>query len=502
MTKKTRSCGLLAHLTSLPSPFGIGDVGTASQQFIRFLKDAGQAFWQILPLCPTDLGSASSPYSSISAFAGNVLLISPERLREQDLITDDDLIVVPTGPKDRVDYPAVTKFKDRLISIAQRRLATQPRLQKKYAAFCERSNDWIEDFSLFAALKEHLGGKAWTDWPQELRDRNGDALAQVRRNLADRIDHHRLGQYLFFSQFEAMHDECRSAGIQLIGDLPIYVNHDSVDVWAHPDYFKLDQAGRPTVVAGVPPDYFSPTGQLWGNPVYDWDHILHHDDSWWLHRMDHALNLFDVVRIDHFRGFSAYWEVPADHETAIDGRWVTGPGTAFFDRVTKRFNPLPVIAEDLGIITDDVRALMAHYDIAGCRVLLFAFGDDLWDNPHKPHNHVENCVVYTGTHDNNTAAGWFAEETGPAERRRVEETLGHPTNADQVSWDLCRIALSSKARLSILPVQDILGLDGRARMNRPATTKGNWQWRLSAEQLTPQIAQRIKEETIKCGRNQ
>ncbi|MCD6500161.1 MAG: 4-alpha-glucanotransferase [Deltaproteobacteria bacterium] len=502
MTNKPRSSGLLAHLTSLPSPFGIGDLGIAADRFIRFLDDAGQSYWQILPLCPTDLGSASSPYSSISAFAGNVLLISPEQLREQGLVTDDDLDGAPTGPENKVDYAAVTAFKDRLISVARQRLAEHPEIRNAFSIFCEHTKDWLEDFCLFAALKEHFEGKAWTDWPEPLRDRQDDALAEIRGLLADRIEHHRLGQYLFFSQFESMHEHCKDAGIKLIGDLPIYVNHDSVDVWSHPDYFKLDRTGRPTVVAGVPPDYFSPTGQLWGNPVYDWDHILNQDDTWWLRRMDHALTLFDVVRIDHFRGFAAYWEIPADHETAIDGRWADGPGTAFFDRLTKRFNPLPVIAEDLGIITDDVRALMAQYEIPGCRVLLFAFGDDLWDNPHKPHNHVENCVVYTGTHDNNTAAGWFAEETGPDERRRLEDTLGHATSPEQVSGDLCRLALSSKANLSILPIQDVLGLDGRARMNRPATIAGNWKWRLTADQLTAEIAQRLRAETIASGRHQ
>jgi 4-alpha-glucanotransferase len=494
-----RASGILLHISSLPSHFGIGDMGPEAYRFADFLAEAKQRFWQILPLNPTERVYGNSPYHSISAFAGNPLIISPDLLVQDGLLTKTDYRPIPNGPRGRVDYDIAVPYKEKLFNIAYERFAKTID-REEYDRFCSQNASWLEDFALFVALKSHFKGKPWSEWPPEIRDRQPDAVQSMQEDLYDTIEQEKFLQYLFFHQWLALKRYCNEKGIKIIGDMPIYVDYDSVDVWTHPTIFKLDADRQPEAVAGVPPDYFSATGQLWGNPVYQWNTLKEREFDWWIQRMGHTLTLFDVVRIDHFRGLVAYWEVPAGEQTAINGQWVEAPVYDFFNALRARFPSLPVIAEDLGVITPDVREVMHHFKLPGMKVLLFAFGEDNPEHPYLPHTYEENAVVYTGTHDNNTAKGWFEQEAKPEDKKRLFQYLGHKTSAQEIPWELIRLAMESKANLALIPMQDVLGLGEEDRMNRPATGEGNWEWQLRLGQLTSKLAEKLRVLTETCGR--
>jgi 4-alpha-glucanotransferase len=497
---KKRRCGLLLHLTSLPSPFGIGDIGPWAYQFVDFLAKCKQTLWQILPLNPTDPIHNNSPYNSISAFACNRLLISPELLIQDDLLLKSDLESAPLFPKDKVDFRAVHHYKNILLERAYGRFKRKNQ-HPDYERFCAEQSSWLDDFALFMALKLEFSGQVWSDWPQALRDRRTEDLHAAQRKLSRRVDREKFVQYLFFRQWNSLKNYCHEQGVQIIGDIPIYVDHDSADVWVHPELFKLDESKKPYVVAGVPPDYFSKTGQRWGNPIYRWDILKEEGYPWWTQRIAHNLTLFDFVRIDHFRGLVAYWEIPATEETAVNGNWIEAPALDFFNHLLKEFPGLPLIAEDLGIITPDVRETMDHFHFPGMKVLLFAFGHDLPTNPYIPHNFPRDCVAYTGTHDNNTAKGWLETEASPDEQKGLFRYLGRNVPLDELPQELIRLVMMSVANAAIFPVQDILGLGAESRMNLPSTREGNWEWRLSPDLLTPQVAERLREMTEIYGRS-
>jgi len=496
---KRRTGGILLHLTSLPSPFGIGDLGPWAFRFVDFLAETKQSLWQILPLNPTDPEHYSSPYHSTSAFACNPLLISPEVLVQDGLLDKTEVRSLPDFPLNRVDYRGVGSYKGRLFNKAHERFRGK-KPPYEYERFCSESSQWLADFALFVALKSHFNGRVWSEWPQEIRDRHPKALKSARKDLQEKVEMVKFLQYVFFNQWNALKSYCNHKGIQIIGDIPIYVEHDSADVWIHPEIFKLDNEKRPSVVAGVPPDYFSETGQLWGNPIYRWDILQENGFSWWIQRMERNLKISDVVRIDHFRGLVAYWEVPATENTAINGKWVEVPVMDLFNQLMKKFPFLPVIAEDLGLITPDVREIMHHFDLPGMKVLLFAFGEDLPTNPYIPHNLPGNCVAYTGTHDNNTVRGWFEGDEAPEDKKRLLRYLGRDIPLEELHWELIRLLMMSVANTAIFPMQDILGLGGEARMNRPATLEGNWEWRMAPDLLTPDVALKLREMTEMYGR--
>jgi 4-alpha-glucanotransferase len=495
----TRGSGILLHMTSLPSPCGIGDLGPAAYRFADFLAGAAQRYWQILPLMPTMTIQGNSPYSSPSAFACNPLLISPELLAEHGYLEAPDLDNLPELPRDRVDYPAVIDLKQSLFDIAYDRFR-QRRDRAEFDGFCSQNSHWLEDFVLFTVLKPRFEERVWSEWPVEFRDRHPDALAAARTDFADEIAKHRFIQFLFYKQWFALKQYCNDRRIEIIGDIPIYVSYDSADAWSDPQIFKLDEQKKLIYMAGVPPDYFSRTGQLWGNPVYNWDVCKGTGFKWWLRRMEHTLSLYDIVRIDHLRGLVAYWEVPATETTAINGRWVEVPSKGFFDTMLRRFPDFPIIAEDLGVITPDVRELMNHYGFPGMKVLLFAFNEDNPEHPYLPHTYEPNCVVYTGTHDNDTVRGWFEHGARAEDKRRVSKYVGHDVGPADVSREFVTLAMKSPADKAITPLQDILGLGNEARMNTPATLNGNWAWRLLGDQINPEVTQRLLEATKTSGR--
>lgn len=494
-----RSSGILFHLTSLPGPFGIGDMGPWAYRFVDFLAESRQTYWQILPLTPTDKNHGHSPYHSPSAFAGNPLLISPERLVKDGLLDETDLSPVPECPPGRVDFAAVGTYKEKLLRRAYDRFRSRGE-GDDFNRFCRRHAGWLDGFTLFEALKSHYDGERWDIWPAEMRDRESGALSALRDELGERLQELKFRQYLFFRQWVDLRRYCRQKHIQIIGDLPIYMPYDSADVWMYPELFKLGEDKRPSVVSGVPPDYFSATGQLWGHPVYRWDALKKSNYAWWFQRLGHQLDLFDVVRIDHFRGLVAYWEVPASEKTAINGKWVSVPVDDFFSQLMKQYACLPIIAEDLGTITPDVREIMCRYQLPGMRVMLFAFGDDFPNGAFVPHNHVKHCFIYSGTHDNNTARGWFENEAAAEEKKRLARYLGRQVSATDISWTMIRLAMMSVANTAIIPMQDLLGLGAEARMNDPSKTDGNWYWRLDKDPITEEMIDRLREITETYGR--
>jgi 4-alpha-glucanotransferase len=496
---KRRASGILLHVTSLPSPYGIGDAGPGAYRFVDFLAETGQSYWQILPLNPTDPDHHNSPYHSFSAFASNPWLISPERLIEDGLLDKKDLTPAPGFSRDRVNYQGAIEYKERLFARAFARFMGQAG-NFEYEKFCSENKGWLDDFALFVALKDRFGGRGWCEWPQEIRDREPGALQGARQELHQEVEMNRFLQFVFAQQWYSLKRYCHEKDIQIIGDIPIYVDQASADVWAHPDLFALDEAKRPAAVAGVPPDYFSETGQLWGNPLYRWDVLRERKYDWWIQRIAQSLKRCDALRIDHFRGLVAYWEVPADEETAIHGKWTEAPVWEFLDHLARRFPSLPFIAEDLGLITPDVREVMRHFELPGMKVLLFAFGGDSATNPYVPHNHVRNCVAYTGTHDNNTVRGWFEAEATPEEKSALSRYLGREVPVEDLHWELIRMIMMSVANTVIFPMQDVLGLGGDARMNRPASLDGNWEWRLSADLLNAKLAGRLLDMTRTYGR--
>ena len=494
-----RASGLLLHITSLPSPFGIGDIGPAACRFADFLADARQTYWQILPLTATSEINGNSPYASPSAFAGNSLLISPEAMLADDLIRREDIGEYPRFPDGLVDYKAVKQYKMRLLDKAFERFQARS-ADPAFEKFCHDQADWLEDYSLFAALKGHFEAAAWWDWPPPIRDRDRSALTEWKKRSREEIKKQQYFQCLFYKQWAALKDYCNKKNIYFIGDMPIYVSGDSADVWANPQLFKLDKEKRPSAVAGVPPDYFSETGQLWGNPVYRWDVLKETRYAWWMKRLRHNLAFFDGIRLDHFRGFVAYWEVPAGERTAKNGKWIKAASDDFFAALVLQFPDVPIFAEDLGLITPDVRAVMKRFGFAGMKLLIFGFGEDMANNPYALHNHEKNSLVYTGTHDNNTAKGWFLEEASAADRERLARYVGHAVTQDNVHAEFTRLAFMSAAETAIVPMQDLLGLGSEARMNRPATTDGNWAWRVLAEQLGGALAAQLAETTALYGR--
>ena len=502
-----RSAGVLLHPTSLPGPHGIGDLGGEAHAFAEMLARCGQSWWQMLPIVPPGMGD--SPYNSISAFAGNPLLLSLQRLSREGYLPREYLSA-PRFAEERADFAAVGRFK-------------LPRLQKAFERFEEQSGfsanpefqsfrahnaAWLEDYALFSALRQAHAGAPWTRWEADLRERRPRALEKARRALYGQVRFQLFLQYQFFRQWRALRKQCHSLGIGIIGDIPIFVSHDSADVWSHPELFWLDKRGRPLKVAGVPPDYFSKTGQLWGNPLYRWDVMGRRGFDWWISRFRSAFEDFDAVRLDHFIGFHNYWEIPADSPTAERGRWVLAPGKDLFAQVEKKLGPLQFIAEDLGVMTPSVNALRDRFDFPGLKVLQMGFGTDADADGYKPHNYRRHCVVYTGTHDNDTTRGWFNDKSSLTstrsredirkERAAVLRYLG--TDGKDIHWDMIRLALMSVADTAIIPAQDLLGLGSSARMNLPGTAQGNWGWRLKDGAFSGKIRQRWASLTKTYGR--
>jgi 4-alpha-glucanotransferase len=497
-----RASGLLLHVTSLPSPYGIGDLGSAAFSWIDRLHDAGQKWWQSLPLGPTGYGN--SPYQSLSSFAGNALLVSPDSLISDGLLQASD--VQSNFSADAVDYEAVNSFKRRLLEKAwanfkaeEHRDHIKDDLLPAYEEFRATQASWLEDYALFRALKAKYNGAYYLTWPAPMVQRDPMALAEARRELADHIDQVRFAQFLIFRQADQLKEHAHAHGIGLIGDLPFFVSPDSSDVWADPEFFVLDEQRRPRFVAGVPPDYFSAQGQLWGNPVYNWDALRATGYRWCIDRLRALLNHVDVIRLDHFRGFAAVWYVPAGASTAQSGQWVPGPGASFFQAVNSDLGHLPFIAEDLGIITPDVRALRDQFQVPGTRVLQFAF-DGHADNPYLPRNFVSNTVVYTGTHDNATTRQWY-EELPDDQRHNLWNYLQRPPGrSDEAAAELIRLAWSSPAALAIAPLQDLLNLGSEARMNVPGRPDGNWRWRVREDMLSFQTFQWLQQLTEQSKR--
>lgn len=496
---KKRGSGILLHITSLPSPYGIGDLDSGAYRFVDFLAQAKQCYWQILALNPIDPAYGNSPYHSISAFAFNTLLINPDLMIEEGLLHKRDVEPMPHFPLNRVDYNSVIPYKRKLLNKALTRFKKRGK-NDEYKKFCIENSFWLDDFALFVTLKAHFKGQVWSEWPSQIRDRQPEALQSLKNELHDKIEEEKILQYIIYKQWLLLKHHCHQKRIHIIGDMPIYMDYDSVDLWTHPELFKLDHRKRPYAVAGVPPDYFSDTGQLWGNPLYRWDVLKESKYDWWMQRMEHNLKLYDIVRIDHFRGFVGYWEVPATEKTAINGKWIEAPAGDFFQHLNKRFHSPPIIAEDLGTITPDVREVMRQFAYPGMKVLLFAFGEDDSMHPYLPHTYEKNCVVYSGTHDNNTVRGWFEKEAKLEDKKRVFRYIGREISEREIHWEFIKLAMMSVANTVVFPMQDVLGLGAEARMNRPATSEGNWEWRLLPEQLTSSFAEKLSEITEISGR--
>jgi 4-alpha-glucanotransferase len=492
----TRSSGIVLHPTSLPSPDGIGDLGTESRRFVDYLVSAGQGLWQVLPLGPTGFGD--SPYQCFSALAGNPLLISLESLAR-------GVFAAPAFRCDRVDFEHVIPWKMAALSTAAREFDRDASAaeRRRFEEFCDENAGWLDDFALFMALKGLDPARVWSQWDEDIRVRDPLALKRWRERLHEQIAMHKFLQYAFFTQWGELRSWCQEHGVRIMGDLPIYVAHDSVDVWVNPQYFQLDEAGNPTSVAGVPPDYFSATGQLWGNPIYAWDALARDNYGWWVTRFRALMKLVDVVRLDHFRGFEAYWEIPAGARTAEGGRWVKGPGGALFRTLRDAFGDLPLVAENLGVITPEVEALREEFGLPGMSILQFAFGTDPQAPGFRPHNYSRAMVAYTGTHDCDTTVGWwtshgYGESTRGAEDIRAERDYARRylnTDGARIHWDFIRALSASVADTVLIPLQDVLGLGSEARMNQPATLSGNWRWRYLPEMLTPETASELRKIT-------
>jgi 4-alpha-glucanotransferase len=511
--KRTRASGILLHPTSFPGPHGIGDLGAEAFRFVDFLVEAKQSLWQVLPLGPTGYGD--SPYASFSSFAGNPLLINLDKLVDAGDLSPADLAEVPPFPKDAVDFGWVISWKVPLLEKAASNFLSGASAERKAAfeAFCAEQAVWLDDYALFLAVKQYFDAKAQAEqapgamwsyyWDKDIALRQPTAMQRWRETQTQVIAVKKVLQFYFFQQWTELRQYANQRGVRLIGDIPIFVAPDSVDVWANLELFRVNEAGQLTAQAGVPPDYFSPTGQLWGNPLYDWNKMAAQGYKWWIERIRTTLRLVDIIRIDHFRGFEAYWEVPATETTAIKGKWIKAPGLEFFEAVRQALGELPILAEDLGIITPEVEALRDHFEFPGMLILQFAFdtpesGALPGVNTYLPHNHRRNAVVYTGTHDNDTTRGWYQERT-PAEQDLIRRYLGRPD--DDMVWDLIRLAMASVARYAIIPFQDALNLGNEARMNTPSVPGGNWSWRYRPEALNPWVAARLGELVTLYGRD-
>ena len=491
-----RESGILLHPTSLPGPHGVGDFGNSAFRFVDWLERAGQRLWQVMPLGPTGFGD--SPYSSPSAFAGNPLLVSLEWLHGDGLLVDEDIHPVHPFPEHVVDFDSVTPFRMNALRRAFDRLesGTSPGLKSEFDEFVNSPPVWLHDYALFVSIKKDLGGGWWLDWPKDIRTRQPAAITEWSEKLATDIRFHSFVQFLFLRQWGEVRKYANDRGIRVIGDIPIFVALDSADVWANQDQFQLDSEGRPRFVAGVPPDFFSKTGQLWGNPTYDWSRMKEDGYAWWVERLRATRTVVDIVRIDHFRGFGAAWHVPAGDPDATGGHWEVAPGGEVFAAAMRELGEFPVIVEDLGIITPDIVTLREILNFPGMNVLHFAFDDDP-ANMYLPHNVKRNSVTYTATHDNQTSVGWFGS-LSDAERQSVRHYLGH--HADDIAWDLLRLAWASVSNTAIAPMQDVLRLGDEARMNTPATASGNWAWRMLPSQLDPLLADGMRDITRTYGR--
>jgi len=501
-----RQSGILLHPTSLPGRYGIGELGREALAFVDFLGETGQSIWQVLPLGPTGYGD--SPYQCFSAFAGNPLLVSLDTLADEGLLEAADLASA-SFPPDAVDFGAVIAFKRPLLAKAfstfERTAAVSGR--DLFDQFCRDEAAWLDDFALFMALKDAHAGAAWNTWEEGLLNRNPEELARARRDHAAAIRAVQFAQFLFFDQWTRLHRTALSRGITVMGDIPIFVAHDSSDVWARPDLFALAADGGAALQAGVPPDYFSATGQLWGNPLYRWDALARTGYAWWVERFRASLRLYDSVRLDHFRGFEAYWEIPGGETTAVNGRWVKGPGPALFDALQAALGPLPIVAENLGVITPEVEALREGYGWPGMAILQFAFGDDSQANDFLPHNYPRNRVVYTGGHDNDTTVGWWTAGVGDSTRSEAEVARERDFalryvggDGSEIHWDFIRTVMASVADVVIVPLQDVLGAGNEARMNLPGRLGGNWHWRFREGAVTPEMTARLSMLTRTFGR--
>jgi len=492
-----RASGVLLHPTSLPGPFGSGDFGPDAYKFVDWLASAGQTYWQVLPLGA--IGPGNSPYMSSSAFAGSILMIDLAELATQDWLSQKELIPHPEFHSDRVDFALLQPFRMSVLRRAAMHFFARPddKMRPAYEEFCAAEGEWLHDYALFMTIAERANWCDWNHWPSDLVHRKPQALLHVEKTSADEIGFWKFCQWCFARQWLKLKHYANQRGIRIIGDVPIFVAYQSADVWAHQELFELDENGRPSVVAGVPPDYFSETGQLWGNPLYRWDAHEQTGYAWWIARLRHALQLADLVRIDHFRGFAAYWEVPVDALNAINGKWMPGPGEKLFEAFAKAFPQMPIIAEDLGLITPDVVELREKFNLPGMRILQFAFGEDEI-NHFLPHNYVENTVAYTGTHDNDTTIGWW-KTVSDHERDFARRYLG--SNGDAIQQDMMRAISASSANMVIFPMQDVLGLSGEHRMNYPGKPTGNWEWRFAWDQVKPEQTQELAHMVVEHGRS-
>ena len=488
----------MLHITSLPSHYGTGDMGPAAYRFVDFLADSAQKYWQILPVNPPTVDSIHCPYSALSAFAGDPLLISPANLHEHNLLSSNDLSNLPDFQTGKADFARSSALKTALFDKAYDRFKNAPS-DPDFLRFCTENAAWLDDYCLFVTLKKNLQTGFWCDWPIELRDRDPSAIQAAKSKFADAINSHKFLQYQFLQQWSRLKNYCAAKGIKIIGDIPIYLAYDSADVWANPQFFKLDKNKKPAFVAGVPPDPFCKTGQLWSNPVYDWKTLKNSNFSWWIDRIKHNLSLFDMVRIDHFRAFVAYWQIPAKHKTAEKRKWIRAPKDTFFKKLLENIPPNSIIVEDLGFITPAVRTFVDKQNLSGMRVLQWAFSDDK-SNPHAIDNHTARSVVYTGTHDNNTLKGWFENDLTEKQKQTVLKAAAAETDPENIHWKLIEMAMSSRAHLAIIPMQDLLGLGEDGRMNRPGTIEGNWNWQITPGLVTSAIARKLNETTQNARR--
>ena len=489
-----RSAGVLLNPTSLPGKYGIGDLGSEAFRFIDFLKDAGQTLWQVFPLGPTGYGD--SPYQCFSAFAGNPLLISPEKLKEDELLSEEDLVNPLGSSPQKIDYGQVIEYKKTLHRKAYNNFTNDSKKNRdEFDEFCSDHKDWLDDFALFIAAKDYHNGEVWSKWEKDLVLRKEEAIIKWTERLSEDIQYQKFVQFNFFRQWKAVRKYANQNGIKIIGDMPIFIAYDSADLWANKELFTVDEEGNLTFVAGVPPDYFSATGQLWGNPLYKWKVMEKDEFLWWRKRFESLLELVDIIRIDHFRGFEAYWKIPGDAETAINGKWIKAPGGKLFQTLNKYLGDLPILAEDLGVITPQVEALRDEFNFPGMKVLQFAFGKGM-QSKFLPHNYIQNCVVYTGTHDNDTTRAYFEKEK--KNKGNIFKHLQQYLNyyGDDVVSELIRLAYSSVAVFVIIPMQDILNLGGETRMNFPSTLGGNWAWRFTWEQVDKNLSAHYKELTV------
>ena len=503
-----RCSGILLHVTSLPGGQGIGDLGNSAHEFVEFLAESGQKIWQVLPLSPTGYGD--SPYQCFSAFAGNPLFVDLNALREQGVLSGQDLANASSLPEEHVEYVRVIDFKQGLLrKAAQAFLADSgPADRRAFDTFCQSNSEWLDDYALFMACKRLYKDVAWVYWDVGIRQRDSAVLREWQNRLSSEIEIYQFSQFEFFRQWANVKAHCSRRGIRIMGDIPIYVAHDSADVWSHPELFRLDEQGKPSSVSGVPPDYFSATGQLWGNPLYRWDVSAISGHRWWINRVRASLELFDLVRLDHFRGFDACWEIPAGAKTAAGGKWVKGPGAEFFRTLQTELKDLPFVAENLGVITPEVEALRKEFHFPGMSLLQFAFGNDPQGPSFRPHNYSRELVAYTGGHDNDTTVGWWTssgigESTRTAEDIRNERDFTRAYLGFQnelINWVFIRTVLASVANIAIIPLQDLLGLGSDARMNLPGTASGNWKWRYKPRALTREISEQLRKLVLMYDR--